>query len=75
MPGVRGERYSDMLCRVAVLPGSGCNVCLPSQPGAIKCILLDKIFKEMITEASLTRGTVEAAPQNNKSIQFSSIHV
>jgi hypothetical protein len=65
LPNVHGEGYS-----VAVLPGSGCNIDLHAQPGAIKCILLDRIFKEMITKASLTHGTVEAAPRNNNSIQF-----
>jgi hypothetical protein len=36
----------------------------------MRCILLDKIFKEMITEVALTHGRIEAAPQNNNSIQF-----
>jgi hypothetical protein len=69
---VWGEGYSGMMYRVAVFPGTGCNVHFHAQPGAIKCILLDRIFKEMITEASLTHGTVEAVPRNNNSVQFNS---
>jgi hypothetical protein len=67
-----GEEYNGMMCRVAAFPGSGNNVDLNAQPGAVKCILLDRIFREMITEASLTHGTVEAEPRNNNSVQFNS---
>jgi hypothetical protein len=60
-----------MIYRVAVFRGSGSNVEFHAQPGAIKCILLDRVFKEMMTESYLTHGTVEAAPRNN-SVQFNS---